>query len=380
MNKTVEAAIIGGGVIGGSIAYHLAKKGRRVVVLERERIVSGASGAAAGMLGAQSEMHEAGPLFDLARQSRAMFPRIAEELKELTGIDIGLVRKGLLKIALNPGQAEECRRMIAFQREAGEQAQWLSAREAREIEPGLSPEMEGAALIPDDGQVSAPDTAEAFLKAAAVLGAEVREYSEVKALRIERGRVTGVVTEAETIACDQVVVTTGVWGMQLLAQAGFALNVFPVKGECFSVVTPAPLLSSTIFAPGCYLVPKRGGRLVVGATMIERSYDRTVSVGGIMGLMAQAQALLPGIVSARWETSWAGLRPQTPDGLPYLGEFAECEGLFVAGGHYRNGILLSPVTGTLLSGLMDGSPSAAAACRAFRPDRHTAAAPKEGGG
>lgn len=373
MTKTVEAVIVGGGAIGGSIAYHLAKKGRKVLLLERDRIVSGASSAAAGMLGAQSEMHEAGPLFDLARQSRAMFPRIAEELKELTGIDIGLVRKGLLKIALNPEQADECRRMIAFQREAGERAEWLSAHEAREIEPGLSPEMEGAMLIPDDGQVSAPDTAEAFVKAAAFLGAEVREYSEVQSLLIERGRVAGVVTKAETIVCDQVVVAAGVWGNQLLAQAGLAVDVYPVKGECFSVVTQAPLLSSTVFSHGCYLVPKRGGRLVVGATMIERSYDRTVSMGGIMGLMAKASALLPGILAAGWETSWAGLRPQTADGQPYLGESERCRGLFVAAGHYRNGILLSPATGKLLSELMDGSSAAAEQCRSFRPDRHIAA-------
>ncbi|KIL41310.1 hypothetical protein SD70_07590 [Gordoniibacillus kamchatkensis] len=379
MSKTVDAVVIGGGIIGGSIAYHLAKRGRSVVLLERDRIASGASSAAAGMLGAQSEMHEPGPLFDLARQSRAMFPQISDELKELTGIDIGLVRKGLLHVARTPEQAEECRRMAAFQREAGERAEWLSASQARVMEPGLSADIEGALHIPDDGQVSAPDTAEAFVKAAAVLGAQVREYSEAISLRIERGRVTGVVTEAETIACDQVVAAAGVWGNRLLAQAGLGLDVFPVKGECFSVVTPVPLLAATVFSHGCYVVPKRGGRLVVGATMIERSYDRTVSAGGLMSLMSKAASLLPGIANAAWEKSWAGLRPQTPDGLPYLGAWEGCAGLFVAAGHYRNGILLSPATGQLLSELMEGSAAAAAVCRSFRPDRHVAVRQEKGG-
>src|SRR5690242_9426460 len=131
MNSQPEVTVIGGGLIGGSIAYHLAKKGKRVLILERERIGSGASSAAAGMLGAQSEMHDAGPLFDLARLSRAMFPALSDELRELTGIDIGLVQRGLLKVALTSEQAEECRRMIVFQRQAGEAAEWLAPSEAR---------------------------------------------------------------------------------------------------------------------------------------------------------------------------------------------------------------------------------------------------------
>lgn len=371
MNSQTEVAVIGGGLIGGSIAYHLAKKGKRVLVLERETIASGASSAAAGMLGAQSEMHDAGPLFELARLSRAMFPTLADELRELTGIDIGLVQRGLLKVALTPEQAEECRRMIDFQRQAGEAAEWLSPSAAREMEPGLTGRIEGAMYIPGDGQVSAPDLAAAYVRAAVTLGAEVKEYCGVHSLRLERNRVTGVVTDEGTVRCEQVVVAAAVHGNRLLAQAGLSTDVYPVKGECFSVITQVPLVSSSVFSEGCYLVPKRGGRLIVGATMLERNYDRTVSVEGLMGLMAKATALVPAIADAQWEKAWAGLRPQTPDGLPYLGAAAGCAGLFAAVGHYRNGVLLSPITGALLAEQMSGSRPSFEGWHAFAPERHS---------
>ncbi|GIO34016.1 MULTISPECIES: glycine oxidase ThiO [Paenibacillus] len=378
MVHQAEVVVIGGGVIGGSIAYHLAKQGRRVLMLERGKIGSGASSAAAGMLGAQSEMHRSGALFDLARQSRAMFPKLAEELRELTGIDIGLVQQGLLKVALTPEQAMECQRTIAFQRKAGETAAWLTPSEARELEPNLTGRIEGVMRIPGDGQVSAPELTAAYVRAAVMLGAEVKEHCTVHSLRLERSRVTGVVTDEGTIGCGQAVIAAGVHGSRLLAQAGINADVYPVKGECFSVVTPAPLISSTVFTEGCYLVPKRGGRLIVGASMIERNEELTVSVEGLMGLMAKAAALVPRITAAQWEKAWAGLRPQTRDGLPYLGAAAGCEGLFVAAGHYRNGVLLSPVTGALIVEQMSGKRPSFTGWESFAPDRHHAVRPSEG--
>lgn len=378
MVRQTEVAVIGGGVIGGSIAYHLARQGRRVLVLERGKIGSGASGAAAGMLGAQSEMRRAGVLFDLARQSRAMFPKLAEELRELAGIDIGLVEKGLLKVALNPEQAAECQRMIAFQRQAGESAAWLTPAEANELEPNLTGRIEGAMHIPGDGQVSALELTAAYVRAAVRLGAEVKEYCSVHSLRLERGRVIGLVTDEGTISCGQVVIAAGVHGNRLLAQAGIEADVYPVKGECFSVVTQVPLVSHTVFTEGCYLVPKRGGRIIVGASMIERNEELTVSVEGLMGLTAKAAALVPPITVARWEKAWAGLRPQTRDGLPYLGAAAGCEGLFVAAGHFRHGVLLSPITGALIAEQMSGGQPAFSGWESFAPERHNAVGPSEG--
>jgi glycine oxidase len=371
MNQRAEIIVIGGGLIGGSIAYHLAKKGIRVLLLERDRIALGASSAAAGMLGAQSEMLESGPLFDLARRSRAMFPQLAKELREMCGIDIGLVQRGLLKVAITPEQAEECQRMMAFQLQAGEAAEWLTPKEAKEMEPCLTDSIEGAMYIPGDGQVSAPELAAAYIHAASLLGAVIRENVAVHSLRLTGNKITGVVTDEGPLDCDRVVVAAAIHGNQLLAHTGLNINVFPVKGECFSVTTPAPLLTSTVFADGCYLVPKRRGRLVIGATMIEGAYDRSVSIEGLSQLMSRACALVPAIASARWETAWAGLRPQTIDGLPYLGDTEQFEGLFIASGHYRNGVLLSPVTGELMAELITGNRHAMEPWGAFRTDRHS---------
>lgn len=377
--KTVDAVVIGGGVIGSSIAYHMAKQNLNVVMLEKERLAGQASGAAAGMLAAQAESDRPGPLFELLRRSRAMFPEMAEELKQLSGMDIGLVRRGSLKIAATEEQEEELRRMLHFQRQAGEKGERLSGDEARRMEPGLSNAVFSAAYFPDDGQVSAPDLSMAFAKSAAVLGVQIREFAEVKSLLTERGRVAGVMTAEETILCDRVVLASGVWSGGLLKSAGgFELPMYPVKGECFSVVTPAPLIRSTVFAEGCYMVPKSGGRLVVGATAIPHSYDRKVTLKGISALAERARQLLPDISHAEWEKAWCGLRPQTPDGLPYLGEHPELGGLYIAAGHYRNGILLSPITGELAAGWVLGKQEDEAV-NAFRVDRLTKRTVEAGG-
>jgi glycine oxidase len=208
-------------------------------------------------------------------------------------------------------------------------AEWLTLSQALEREPALSNHILGAMYFPEEGQVLAPELSTAYVKAAAVHGAKIREYAEVKSLLITNGKVKGVITNEETIHGDQVIMAAGVWGNQLLAQTGLSLNVYPVKEECFSVVTRKPLIQSTIFSHGCYLVPKQR-RIVVGATMIEHSFDRSVSMEGLFTLMSKAKELLPSIVTAQWEKNWAGLRPQTIDRLPYLGEAPNLKELFIA--------------------------------------------------
>lgn len=341
--------IVGGGVIGTSIAYYLAKRGQFVTLLERSQLSTEASAAAAGMLGAQSEMENTGALFQWARQSRAMFPELSGELRELTGIDIGLVREGLLNVALSDVQEEELRAREKLQRAAGEKAQWLSAAEATAIEPALSAATRGALYLPEDGQVDAPLLAAAFAQAAQVLGAKVQPFAQVQGLLTAQERVIGVLTAAGPLYSDHVVVAAGTWSGQLLAGIGIDLPMYPVKGECFSVRTPKPLLKKTLFSPGCYIVPKAGGRLVVGATVVPHSYDRKVSLSGLAELMDRARGLMPALGDAEWEKAWSGLRPQTADGLPYIGKVPTVEGLYTACGHYRNGILLSPITGRVMA-------------------------------
>ncbi|RNB87101.1 glycine oxidase ThiO [Brevibacillus fluminis] len=375
-----DTAVIGGGVIGSSIAYHLAKCGQKVILLEKGRLAEGASSAAAGMLGAQAEEPQSEAFFNLACKSREMFRAIAGELKECSGIDIGLVSKGTLKVAMTEEQAVHHKRLASIHRQHGEQAEWLDVAAARAMEPNLSARICGGLYIEKDGHVQAPELSLAFAKAAAVLGTVVREHTAATHILRENGVVAGVETEEGLIRCDHAVVATGASGSEVAALTGIHVPVYPVKGECFSVTTNAPLLTRTVFADGCYLVPKAAGRIVVGATTIEGSFDRSVSLAGIAGLLAQAQSLVPAIADAQWEKAWAGLRPQTRDGLPYIGEVPDCKKLYVAAGHYRNGVLLSPITGEAIAALILGR-TPRVSIEAFRLDRETcsrANADKEG--
>ncbi|MGG4267195.1 glycine oxidase ThiO [Peribacillus simplex] len=353
MNSIYDAIIVGGGVIGGSIAFQLAKRGKKVLLLEKDRMASKASSAAAGMLGAQAELDADSPLFTLASRSRGMFSPLSEELKDISGIDIELVNKGMFKVALTDDQVAEMKNMIKVQQDAGLEAEWLSTADIRKSEPLLSDEIKGAMYIPKDGQVSATRLSLAFTKSAAALGVDIREFVQVSDFRTENGSVKGVVTNIGEFSSENVIVASGAWSDFLLKKSGIHLDTYPVKGECFSVLTDRPLLQKTIFSHGCYLVPKVGGRIIVGATVKANTFDQKVSMEGISTLIEKATRLLPAIKGTEWEKTWAGIRPQTGDGLPYFGEHPAYKGLFIATGHYRNGILLSPITGVLIADLVE---------------------------
>jgi glycine oxidase len=368
--KKYDVVIVGGGVIGTSIAFQLSKRGKNVAILERFRVAGEASSAAAGMLGAQVEMdQETGPLFELAVRSRALFPQVAEELREISGIDIGLVQKGMLRVALSYDEEANLKETVRCQHAAGQKAEWVTSSEVLEREPHITPEIKGAIYIPGDGHVLAPELSRAFAKAAAHLGADIYEFTTVNALLSDKGKVHGVGTENDTYYADEVVIAGGSWSSQLLNGLRIEQKVYPVKGECFSVITHKPLLTSTVFSHGCYLVPKRGGRLVVGATVEENTFDKKVSVAGISQLLQRAERLLPAISSAEWESCWAGLRPQSTGGMPILGAHPDMRGLYIATGHFRNGILLSPLTGILMAELIEGKAEAMDILKPFEPQR-----------
>ncbi|MBA2874767.1 glycine oxidase ThiO [Thermaerobacillus caldiproteolyticus] len=352
-----DVAIIGGGVVGASIAFQLAKRQFRVIVLEKERVAGQASSAAGGMLGAQSEFSNESPLLPLALKSRAMFPSIAEELKEMTGIDIGLVQKGMLKVAVTDEEREALQRHYEFWKKFDGSARWLTIHEATEMEPNVSCDLKGVMYLPNDGQVSASDLSVAFAKASIVYGAEWREYTEVVNF-LKEGKTYLLYTNHGTMAADAIVIAAGAWSAQILERTGISIPMYPVKGECLFVKTERPLVQATVFAKnGCYIVPKKENKLLIGATSTPNTFDKKVSVQGIKRLLEQAQQLIPSIRHAEWEKAWTGIRPQTGDGLPYIGVHPEYERVWIATGHYRNGILLSPITGVLVADLIEGKGS-----------------------
>ncbi|MYL31210.1 glycine oxidase ThiO [Halobacillus halophilus] len=349
-----DAIVVGGGVIGSSVAYQLARRQKKVLVIDRGKTGQKASSAAAGMLGAQSELKGDDSLFQMARTSRAMFPSLAVELKELSGIDIGLQQKGLYKIASSKGEAESLQQLGRFQETAGEKAEWMDAGEMRQKEPALSDRFWGALYLPEDGQVDAPQLTKAYAASASALGADFLEHTDVTGFMEENGRVVGVRTGGGTYTGEAVIAAAGAWSASLLNHDRTIVETYPVKGECFSVQTERPLIAGTLFTKGCYIVPKAGNRLVIGATEQAGSFDESVTVEGLFQLMEKARDLLPSLQGAKIEHMWAGIRPQTKSGIPYVGPHPEKKGLWLATGHYRNGILLSAVTGTLVADQIEG--------------------------
>ncbi|WP_251027079.1 glycine oxidase ThiO [Bacillus sp. ISL-46] len=374
MNKvenSFDVAIIGGGIIGSSIAYQLAKRGRKVVVIEKGRVACQASSAAAGMLAAQAELEQDGPLFQLALKSQAMFSTLSSELFEYTGIDIEYVNKGMVKIAETEEIALEVKKQVTFQKKWDPTITWLDAMEVRVLEPSLSPSVAGGMYLPHDGHVQPAKLTQAFAKAAEHFGAKICEETEVLSFVYENGQVKGVNTSNGVIHCEQVVVATGAWAAKLMQESGIDIPVYPVKGECFSIRTEKPIINSTIFSDKrCYLVPKQNGEIYIGATVIENTFDTKVTPEGIATLIERATQLVPQIKEAAWERVWAGVRPQTGDGIPYMGEHPSWRGLYVAAGHFRNGILLSPITGELVADLVSGSLLDQELLSAFHLERH----------
>lgn len=355
MENSFDVVIVGGGVNGSSIAFQLAKMGKKVVILEKNTLACQASSAAAGMLAAQAEIEQDGPFLQFALESQAMFPSIASELLEYSGIDIEFIDKGMLKIAESEEIAGDLKKQVVFQRNWNPGIQWLNTKEVHEMEPNLAPSIYGAMYIPNDGNVNPLKLSLAFAKAAAHFGTEIREHTEVLSFIYENGRVQGVKTSDGAIFCDQVVIAAGAWAAGLLRDTGLDITVYPVKGECFSVKPAAPIITRTIFSDKRgYLVPKKNGEIYIGATVVEHTFENQVTAGGIAEIAARAIKLVPQIKDAPWERVWSGIRPQTGDGYPFIGEHPDWKGLFVASGHFRNGILLSPLTGKLVAQLLDG--------------------------
>ncbi|MDR6225007.1 glycine oxidase ThiO [Desmospora profundinema] len=379
MSQTSDVVIVGGGVIGCAIAYALAGKGARVTVLERDRIGAHASSAAAGMLGAQVEMAFPGPMVDLCLESRALYPIWQRQLKQETGLDIELQNEGMLRIADTPAEAEALREREGWQRRYGLEAVWLEKESLLQSEPCLSSEWSGALRIPGDGQVSAPRLVQALAQGVRFRGGTVVEGVEVRHVRTTGGRVTEVETTGGTFSFDTVVLSAGAWLSHLASRLEASIPVSPVKGESLALRPARPLFRQTLFGPqGLYLVPKSDGRVIVGATEKAGDVSPGVTAEGAAWLLQESIRMVPELKEAEWTAAWSSYRPRTPDGLPVLGPLSPWENAFVAGGHFRNGILLAPITGVGMAEWIAGEkvPN----WGAFAPDRFQKMAISQGEG
>ncbi len=365
MSRTVTAitpiprrprvAVIGAGVIGLGIAWRLAGRAD-VTVFERDRAGGGASHAAAGMLAACCEAEPGEEaLVALGRDSQARWPSFAAELERASGVDVELRDEGTIVLALTADDQATLAHQLEFQKTLGLPLQWLSPAETRAREPHLAGKIAGAVFSPEDHQVDNRKLSAALCIAAKAAGVTIHERRPVQEIAVQAGRAAGVVlADGERVNADVVVLAAGAWSRGI---GGLPPDrrppVRPVKGQLFALrMNPnAPLVNHVVWAPGAYLVPRRDGRLIVGATVEEKSFDTTITAGGLLTLLEAAWRAIPAIEELPVDEIWTGHRPGSRDDAPILGR-GPLEGLFYATGHHRNGILLAPVTADAMSKLI----------------------------
>ncbi|OUD02438.1 glycine oxidase ThiO [Streptomyces swartbergensis] len=354
--RTSDVLVIGGGIIGLVTAWRAAQRGLATAVVDPEP-GGGAAQVAAGMLAAVTELHYGEQtLLGLNLASARRYPDFAAELTEQTGHDLGYRRCGTLAVALDADDRAHLRELHTLQQQSGLESQWLSGRECRRLEPLLAPGVRGGLRVDGDHQIDPRRLAGALVAACERAGVVFhRVWAE--RLTVVRDRATGVVTDDGTpLEAGQVVLAGGSLSGRL---AGVPQDVLPpvrpVKGQVVRLTMPqrhGPFLSRTVRAvvrgSHVYLVPRESGELVVGATSEEMGWDTTVTAGGVYELLRDAHELVPGITELPLTETRAGLRPGSPDNAPLLGPTG-LEGLLLATGHYRNGVLLTPVTGDAMA-------------------------------
>jgi len=365
----LRVIVVGGGVIGCSAAFALARRGAEVILVERGVVGSGASWAAAGMLAPLSESDTPGDFVDLSLAALREFEPWLESIEELAQMRVDLARSGVLMLASRPEQERALQARLAWQRELDPRIEYLDATALARLAPHLGPGFPGALHYPGEVQVDARRYALALSRAAGAAGARVLEGTAVTAILIQGRRVVGVQIAGDRLTADAVVVASGS-DAALLRLAGLDLPLAPIKGELVRLLPAGRLAGPIIFAPGGYLTPKADGSVLVGATQMPDRHDLGVGAGSVATLLDFAFGVVPALKEARFADAWAGLRPSLPDRVPAIGPVGQLDALWVAVGHHRNGILLAGWTGQrLAAAILDGVPMP----EVVAPDRFQAA-------
>jgi len=353
-----DVVVVGGGIVGLAAAWRAAQRGLRPLVLEAgER---GAWQVAAGMLAPVTEA-EPGEraLLELGLRSAAAFPAFCEELAAASGLDPGRRQTGTLVVARDRDEAEALERLLAFRRSLGLDVERLRPSQARRLEPALAPTVRLALAVDGDEAVDPRRLVAALAAAVERAGGTLRRGARVAGVRCDGGRVTGVtLAGGEEIAAERVLLAAGAWTSRLEGLPEEArVPVRPVKGQILMLRDPRGpgLLERTIRTEHAYLVPRGDGRYVLGATVEEQGWDTAPTAGGVFELVRDLSEVVPGVLELAIEELSVGLRPGSPDNLPAIGPGA-LDGLVWATGHYRNGVLLAPVTGDLAAGVLAGEP------------------------
>lgn len=345
-----DVLVIGGGVIGLSIARELSRhKAGRIAVIERGIVGREASYAAAGMLAPNAENETVDGFYRLCDDSRQMFPDFAATLLDETGIDIELDRSGTLYAGFTEADSEHLNSRYIRQVDAGIPVERLSAADTTKAEPNISPTVRESLFFANDWQVENRRLLTALEASVRGANIDILETTAVDSLIIEQGRVTGVVSNGSLISAARIVLATGAWTSLIkIDGVPVPIEVKPIRGQMIGFSPADRIFRHVIYSPRGYLVPRADGRILIGATVEDVGFDHDTTDDALKQLRTAGEEIAPGLAASNLAESWAGLRPYAADGLPILGPLAGIEGLTIATAHYRNGILLAPITARLI--------------------------------
>jgi glycine oxidase len=364
--KSFDAIIVGGGIIGGSIAFELTQQNIRVAVFDRQTPGQEASWAAAGMLSPAPDSADAIPLVPLARASLDFYPEYIAAVEEASRQHAGFRPGGAIEAFFSQDAARELSTLVALHHGLGLPTEVLRVDEAHKLEPALGRDLGAAALLANEASVDNRMLTPAVLAAAEASGAEFFTECPVTDVLFAGNKCTGISVAGERVNAGRVVIAAGCWASQLESVARYA-PTRPIRGQMVALHSESVDLVHVIRSERGYIVPRGDGLCVAGSTIENVGYEKRVTPGGIEKILGAVNEMVPTLADAEIIETWSGLRPDTPDHLPSLGT-TDIEGLLIATGHYRNGILLSPVTAKVIAGFITEG-RASINCDAYSPMR-----------
>ena len=357
-----EVLIIGGGVIGLSIAYFLAKEGVKVGIIDKGDLGREASWAGAGMLPAGNPLRAKSPMGQLRARGTYLFASFSEELLERTGLENGFHRSGGLELRLSEDSLERRRLEQVMREEQGEGSSYevLDSAALRKLEPALSPALPGAIYYPEAAQIRNPRHLQALMAACASLRVKFFPGQPITAMAREGERITKVRSAQQDFEAEQYVVTAGAWSDTILGLTGNSAQVRPIRGQIVLLNSGgragSPLFRKLLLAGSQYMVPRPDGRILIGSTEEDSGFLKANTPSGVQNLLQFGVRVVPALAEVPIERMWSGLRPASPDGKPTLGRVPGTDNLFAATGHFRAGLQLSVITGILMKELLLGQP------------------------
>jgi glycine oxidase len=341
-----DAVIAGGGLIGASIAFELAEAGMKVALYDAREPAREASWASAGMISPAPEDAGMIPFMPISLASAALYPELIRKVEGLSGKDVGYLKSGALDIILEGNAQEELSTIIALQHGVGLRAEALSAAKARQMVPSLTDKMQAAIFRPDDASLDPRILTEAMLQAAQTKGVTVFAGNGAKALKKAGGQCRGLILERGEVEARWTIIAAGCFSARIEGAAPYA-PVFPAKGQMVALRCESLEIKRLLWVGHKYLVPRKDGRLLAGSTIERTGFDRAVTAGAIQSILSEVIRIVPELEVAGIEETWTGLRPDSPDHLPIIGP-TDVDGLLMATGHFRSGVLLAPITARMI--------------------------------